>query len=278
MNKRLPEIGQVTIERIDGLNIRLSRGGRADGIPILLTSPWPQSIYAFRGVLSQIESLGPVIAVDLPGFGLSQSRPDLMSPAAMGDFIIHLSHHLGIKRMHAVGPDVGTLALLFAAARNPELFESIIGGAAATSVELAGSELKDLINSPAGSLAAVEGGDIAVGFVKQSAVLSTPDAVIEDYRQASAGPRFDRATDYVRAYLRDLPILKTLLPRIETPVLVLAGKSDPIATPANGELLANHLPHCRHTLIDGGHLVWEDQAGKYGEHLFKWIGGGYQQI
>jgi len=278
MNKLLPEIGQVTIERIGGLNIRLSRCGRADGTPILLTSPWPESIYAFRGVLSQIESLGPVIAVDLPGFGLSESRPDVMSPAAMGDFIIHLSRHFGIKRMHAVGPDVGTLALLFAAAKNPELFESIVVGGAATSVDLAGSALKDLINSPAGSMAAVEGGEIAVGFVKQSAAFPTPDAVIEDYRKASAGARLDRATDYVRAYLRDLPILKTLLPRIETPVLILAGKDDLIATPANGELLASHLPNCRHTLIDGGHLVWEDEASKYGEQLFKWISGGYQQI
>ena len=42
-----------------------------------------------------------------------------MSPEAMGDFVIKLAQHYGIDRMHAVGPDVGTLALLFAALANP---------------------------------------------------------------------------------------------------------------------------------------------------------------
>ena len=43
---KLPDIGRVTTEIIDGLRIRLSRGGRSDGLPVLLTSPWPESIYA----------------------------------------------------------------------------------------------------------------------------------------------------------------------------------------------------------------------------------------
>jgi hypothetical protein len=47
----------------------------------------------------------------------AEGRPDLMSPEAMGEFVIKLAQHFGIDRMHAVGPDVGTLALLFAATR-----------------------------------------------------------------------------------------------------------------------------------------------------------------
>src|SRR6266536_4437568 len=90
----LPDIGRVTTSQIDGLEIRLARGGRSDGIPILLTSPWPESIYAFRGVLPAIKELGPLILVDLPGFGRSGSRPDVMSPKGMGDFVIKLGEHL----------------------------------------------------------------------------------------------------------------------------------------------------------------------------------------
>ncbi len=54
MSSSLPDIG---------LKIRLARGGRSDGIPILLTSPWPESIYAFRGILPAIKELGPLILV-----------------------------------------------------------------------------------------------------------------------------------------------------------------------------------------------------------------------
>jgi hypothetical protein len=32
---------------------------------------------------------------------------DLMSPETMGDFVIKLAQHLGIDRMHAVGPNAG---------------------------------------------------------------------------------------------------------------------------------------------------------------------------
>ena len=88
MSSSLPDIGQVSTTQIGGLEIRLARSARAVGIPILLTSPWPESIYAFRGILPAIKELGPLLLVDLPGFGRSESRPDVMSPQAMGDFVI----------------------------------------------------------------------------------------------------------------------------------------------------------------------------------------------
>src|SRR5216684_981921 len=128
MSSSLPDIGDVTTTQIGGLETRLARGGRSDGIPILLTSPWPESIYAFRGILPAIKELGPLILVDLPGFGRSGGRPDVMSPEAMGDFVIKLADHLGVGRLHAVGPDVATPALLFAAAQKPTLFESLVVG------------------------------------------------------------------------------------------------------------------------------------------------------
>jgi pimeloyl-ACP methyl ester carboxylesterase len=278
MSIPLPDIGQITIEKIDGLEIRHARTGRPDGTPILFTSPWPESIYAFRDVLPTARRLGPVILVDLPGFGRSESRPDVMSPEAIGAFIIKFADYLGVIRMHAVGPDVGTPALLFAAARKPELFESIVAGSGATSPDLAGQGLKDLIFSLPGALASVEGGDIGAGFVTQSAAVKTPDAVLEDYRLASAGRRFEDATQFVRAYQRDLPRLKSLLPQIATPVLVLAGKDDPIVPPPNGQLLADIMPHCRHVLLDGGHLIWEDAAAAYSSHLGEWLTKGYRAV
>jgi len=71
MSTSLPDIGHVATAQVDGLQIRLARSGQSGGIPILLTSPWPESIYAFRGILPALEALGPLIAVDLPGFGRS---------------------------------------------------------------------------------------------------------------------------------------------------------------------------------------------------------------
>ena len=80
--------------------------------------------------------------------------------------------------------------------------------------------------------------------------MKTPEAVLEDYRLSSAGRRSEDATNFVRAYVRDLPRLKTLLPSIQTPVLIIAGRQDPIVPPSNGQLLADLLPHCKYTLVE----------------------------
>jgi pimeloyl-ACP methyl ester carboxylesterase len=158
------------------------------------------------------------------------------------------------------------------------LFESVVVGDGATSPELAGAGLKELIESPAGAFASAEGGDIGAGFVTQSAAIKTPAPVLEDYRLSSAGRRFEQAAQYVRAYPRDLPRLKALLPSIETPVFVLAGRNDPLVPPPNGQLLADSLPHCRQTLLDGGHLIWEDAAEAYSAQLAQWVQKEYRSV
>ena len=103
----------------------LANSGSVDKVqnPILLLSPWPESIYAFLPTWEMFSGLGPLVAVDLPGFGLSQSRPDVMAPEAMGEFILRIVDAFGLDRPHAIGPDVGTPALLFAAANHPGSFQ-----------------------------------------------------------------------------------------------------------------------------------------------------------
>jgi pimeloyl-ACP methyl ester carboxylesterase len=278
MSDALPDIGSVNTTQIDGLQIRFTRAGRTDGIPVLLTSPWPESIYAFRDVLFEIGKLNPLIAIDLPGYGRSEGRTDMMSPAAMGAFILNAAEHFDIKRMHAIGPDVGTPALLFAASRRPSVFESLVVGSGATSPELAAGDLKGLMASPPGALADADGGQRGAGFVSENAKRKPPRAVLEDYRLSSTGRRFEDATNFVRAYSRDLPRLKELLPTIETPVLIIAGKHDPIVPPPNGQLLADHIPHNRYLLLEGWHLIWKDAPEEYAATIVSWLKGEYRSV
>jgi pimeloyl-ACP methyl ester carboxylesterase len=55
------------------------------------------------------------------------------------------------------------------------------------------------------------------------------------------------------------------------PFWFLAGKDDPIVPPPNGQVLAGLMPHCRHILLDGGHLIWEDAAEAYSTQLGEWL-------
>jgi pimeloyl-ACP methyl ester carboxylesterase len=271
--EKLPDIGSVSIIEVDGLSIRYAKAGDTKSLPVLLTSPWPESIYSFYHLIPKLAARHFVLAVDLPGFGLSQSRSDVMAPEKMGDFLIELLHHFDISRTHVVAPDVGTLAVLFAALKRPELFESLIIGGAAMQVDLAEGALKDLIHSPVGYLANA-GSDGVKAYMDQAAKL-TPAAVIDDFSAASAGRRLEEATQYVRAYITDCPRLESQLSKIKTPSLILSGKNDTIVPPVNLEFLATRLPHNHSMLLDAAHRVWEEAADKYNDMIISWLDGDY---
>ena len=92
------------------------------------------------------------------------------------------------------------------------------------------------------------------------------------------GKRFEDATNFVRAYPRDLPRLERIMGGIETPVLILVGRDDPIVPPENGRFLAARLPRNRYVELDGGHLVWEDTPEEYAGKIERWVASDYRAL
>jgi pimeloyl-ACP methyl ester carboxylesterase len=60
------------------------------------------------------------MVVDLPGFGRSAGSDDLLSPRAMGEFLVRLVSGWRLHKPHVVAPDIGTPAVLFFAAAHPD--------------------------------------------------------------------------------------------------------------------------------------------------------------
>src|SRR5690349_18525536 len=113
---------------IDGLRIRYADSAGDQKPVVLLTSPWPESIYAFAPMWATLAEHARLFAIDLPGFGASERRADLLSPQAMGEFLVRLIADAELGRPHVVGPDVGTAAALFAAAAHPDQLASLVIG------------------------------------------------------------------------------------------------------------------------------------------------------
>jgi pimeloyl-ACP methyl ester carboxylesterase len=78
---------QMQYRTIDGLSIRYAESEQR-GEHALLLSPWPESIYAYESIWSRLAERMHLVAVDLPGFGQSERRDALMSPRAMGEFVV----------------------------------------------------------------------------------------------------------------------------------------------------------------------------------------------
>ena len=75
----------------DGLRIRYVRSPRPAAESVLMLSPWPESVYAFVRMWPRLSERFSLAAVDLPGFGQSDGRADLMSPRRMGDFVVQIT-------------------------------------------------------------------------------------------------------------------------------------------------------------------------------------------
>src|ERR1700729_3720092 len=214
---------QIRFRTVDGLRIRYAESDGSHDTVVLLTSPWPESVYAFAPIWGTLAQHARVFAIDLPGFGASERREDLLSPRAMGGFLTQLIVEADLGRPHIVAPDVGTSAALFAAAAHPERLPRAIVNVAV---------------------------DTIAGGVS--------DEIRADYLACYDGDRFVESMRYARKYPEELPELAELLPQIDTPVTIINGRHDRVVPVANAEFLHDRLPNSRVVLIDAGHFVWEE--------------------
>ena len=256
---------------IDGLQIRFAESEQRDDHAQLL-SPWPESMHAFDQMWDRLSEHTHLVAVDLPGFGYSDGRESLLAPRAMGEFVVRLADEFGLENPHTVGPDIGTGALLFAAADNAGRLRSIVVGSGGASFPLElGGILNDWVAAPdVEGYRSVDPRQIVSGALSGLEGYELPDHVREDYLSAYDGDRFVESMAYVRAYPRELPVLAELLPDIQTPVEIIGGLWDWAVPPSNHRYLDERLPNSKLDLIDAGHFTWEDAADEYAELVTSW--------
>jgi pimeloyl-ACP methyl ester carboxylesterase len=250
---------------VDDLRIRYADSGTAEGPVILFTSPWPESLFAFRRVWPVLAGTGRLVAVDLPGFGHSQGRAEVLTPSAMGEFLYRFIAELRLGTPHLVAPDVGTSAALFLAARHPGAVRSLVvgGGGAAYPLDVTGT-LADIVAAP--GIEVFEGQDIRVTIgatVEPVAPRDLEPDIWEDYVSAYENGRFAQSTRYVRSYPDELPVLGDLLPAIRVPVHVFAADGDPLVPVSNGRYLAERIPGSELTILAAGHFAWEQVPDQF---------------
>jgi len=247
---------------------------------LVLLCPWPESIYAYEPTWTRLADRTHLVAIDLPGFGQSERRNSLMSPRAMGEFLVRVADAFGLEQPHIVGPDVGTGASLFAAGLYPGRFRSLVVGTGGAAVPLQlGGVLKEWVEAPdLEPYRKVDGREVVKGAIGTLERYRPTEVAREDYLSSYAGERFAESMRYVRTYPEQLPVLRDLLPTIETPVLIISGAKDPVVPPVNAEFLHQRLPRSKLDFIDAGHFIWEDGADQYAALITSWWAGGYAKV
>jgi pimeloyl-ACP methyl ester carboxylesterase len=257
-------IPETRFRTVVGVRVRYADSGASGGPVVLLTSPWPESLYAFAPIWDTLAERARLFAVDLPGFGASEGRDDLFSPRAMGAFLAELVAEADLGAPHIVAPDVGTSAALFAAAAQPERFASVIVGTGGAAVPLElGEPLRSWVLDPDLDKYRKIDPRVIVNTAVDTNAGGVPDDIRADYLASYDGDRFVESMRYVRRYPEELPILAELLPQIATPVTIVNGRHDRVVPLANAEFLDARLPNSRVVIIDAGHFVWEEAPSEY---------------
>ena len=268
---------EPTFRTIDGVSIRFVESDRRD-TDALLFSPWPESVFAYEPIWSRLAETTHLVAVDLPGFGRSERKDALMTPRAMGEFMVRVAELFRLRQPHVVAPDIGTSASLFAAAAHPDRFMSLVvgSGGAAVPIEL-GDPLREWVFAPdLEPYRRIGGRAIVERTLRKFERYTVTDAVREDYLASFEGDRFAESIRYVQSYPTELEALRTVLPEVQIPVQIISGRRDAVTPPVNAEFLHDRLPHSELHLIDATHFIWEDAADEYATLVTAWWAGGFK--
>jgi pimeloyl-ACP methyl ester carboxylesterase len=264
----------------DGVRVRFADTKAESDTIVLMLAPWPETVFAFRRIWGRVAAVGRVVAIELPGFGHSDGRPELIAPDSAGAFLAGLIDEWGLGAPHVVGPDVGTAAALFLAARAPERVTSLtVGGGAVRFPIEAGGALKEVIEAP--SLDMIRGLDARTNIglaVEAGAPSASEPEVHEDYVSAYDLGRFAESARFVRHYPEQNPVVRDLLPTITTPTQVVAGRNDDIVPWSNNQYLGDVLANSETHALDAGHYAWEEAAEDYARLVADWVSGGYRRV
>lgn len=210
--------------------------GRGAALPTVLVHGIGVARLYFERLADVLSAEGPVLTLELPGFGGAPKRPSPRNPPTIEQharLVAALLRDHGAGACRVVGHSMGTQVVADLAARDPEVVR-----------ELA---LLGPVTDPAASDALRQGLRLARDTLGETP--STNVAVFTDY--ARTGPRW---------YLKTLPFmlgydLRAVLPRIPAPTLVMRGAKDPIATHPWTEQVARLLPRSRFVEVPGAHHV-----------------------
>jgi len=271
---------RTAFTKVDGLEIRYAASPKNGAPTVLVLGPWPESIFAYHPIWPTLARDFSLIALDLPGFGRSEGRADLMSPHAMGDFVIRVANEMGVDRFHAIGPDVGSPALLFTAANYPDRVMSLVVGSGASvfPMQIDGI-LKAIVEAPnLDEFRKLDPAHVVLSSAGAIKNYDMPQFVKDDFVASYAGERLWESMAYVRQYPADLPALSPKLAAMKTPVQIIVGGQDPYVPVKDAELLHSQLKNSALSVLPGGHSIWEEQAAEYARIAGEWLKGGYLKM
>jgi magnesium chelatase accessory protein len=251
-----------------GLRWHVQVAGSGDGPDLLLLHGTGAATHSWAGLLPLLARHARVIAPDLPGHGFTAvPRGEGLSLPGMARAVAALLTALEARPALVAGHSAGAAILLRMALDRQIAPRAVIGLNAAL---LPWDGVAGQIFSP---LARLLVGIPAVPWLLSRRAADR--AVVERLLRGTGSVLTDRQTELYARLFRcprhvgaalgmmaawDLHTLARMLPRVQTPLLLLAGGNDRTVPPGQAKRVQAMVPAARRTLLPGlGHLAHEER-------------------
>jgi pimeloyl-ACP methyl ester carboxylesterase len=208
--------------------------------PIVFLPGWSVSVETYSDSLKALSQRYLVIAPDLPGFCKSTSPETLQDYDDYANCLIAFLEKLKLKKVHLIGHSIGGAIAATIAALKPSIVSSLI--------------LIDSTGIPLGSLPSV----LLRRFPELPAQMGSMKfkAISKMWQSSFYNNLFNTRNVIQTALLSLEKDIRPILPKIESPSLILWGENDLFIPLKLGQELARGIKNSRLIVVEGEYHEW----------------------
>jgi 3-oxoadipate enol-lactonase len=245
----------------DGCLINVSIAGRQTGPTLMLSNSLGCTFKMWEPQIKALMQVFRVIRYDRRGHGKSGVPPGPYSMERFGRDVLAILDELNIDKVHWCGLSMGGMVGQWLGANAPERMDRIV------------------LANTACYYADPTNWQTRIKAVKEGGIAAVADTVIASWLTADFREREPEITARMKAMLLASPVQgylaccealstldqRELLPKIQSPTLVIAGRHDQATPIAAGELIRSKIPGASLTILDAAHISNVEQSHAFTE-------------
>lgn len=261
---------------VDGLRLRYrSWGAAGEGRPeLLLIHGFANSLQSFRLLAPRLAGCCHVVAIDLPGYGLSDKPVDFdYHNGPQAAVMVAAAHALGLRHPVYVGHSLGGAIALQAAVKDPQAAGLVLMNPGILSTGVPKIVQVTLPPLPRMSARIFASRDFRGNFLRKSYVDPSlvTEQVIDDVMLGARSQGYMAGmTSLMKQYAEGEEIV--LAPQVHVPTLIPWGDQDRNKPRSEADALQRLIPGARLVRFgNAGHYVHEEAAAEVAAAIEAWL-------
>jgi len=253
----------IRVHGVDGHALHRRPAAPPAAPPVVILHGWGASIEAMGSVTNGLPADLEIVALDLPGFGMSGPPPEPWDVTAYAEYVLAACDELGLERFSLLGHSFGArIGIVIASRPEERLARMMLTGAAGIKPRRKPAYYARVGTAKAGRVVGAVGG--AAGRRLQ-----------ERMRRRVASQDWLDASEAMRGTLREV-LAEDLTPRlaeVAVPTLLVWGDADEDTPLWMGRRMEELVPNAGLVVLSGGHYVYAERAAEFNRIAAHFLAG-----